>query len=79
LTLSSKDDLSLMIQIDDSQGVTVSSSKEIAITAKQDITFNSGGKLSISAAEEIQLHCQESQITLNDQIEIDGMKINREM
>jgi hypothetical protein len=79
LTLSGKDDTALMIQIDQNQGVIISSDKELEITAKQDITFDSGAKMRITAGDTIQLTCQNSQIVMNDVITIDGTKINREI
>jgi hypothetical protein len=79
LALSGKDDTTLMIQIDDNQGVIISSDREIAITAKQDMVFNAGAKFCVTAGETIQLSCQTSRITLNNRIAIDGAKINRGM
>jgi hypothetical protein len=79
LTLNGKEDMTLMIQVDEQQGVTISSDRELAITAKRDLTFEAGAKLSITAGDTIQLNCQNSQITMNDLIAIDGTKINREM
>jgi hypothetical protein len=77
LTLSGKNDNPLMIQIDDHTGVTVLSGKGLEISAKQDIALNTGQKLSITAGEAIELSCRGSRIMMNDQVEIDGAKINR--
>jgi hypothetical protein len=79
ITLSGKDDNVLMIQIDDQKGVTVASGKELAIAAKRDININTGQKLRITAGEAIELQCRDSRIALNDLVEVEGVKINREM
>lgn len=62
----------IYISLNEGDGVTISSSANVALKAEKDITIDAGGSVNIAAGEEMAIRCKTGEILMNQKVEING-------
>ena len=62
----------IYIDLKDSGGITITSTKPININTDSELKIDSKKKITISAEEQIAMKCKTSQIMLNEMVDISG-------
>jgi uncharacterized protein (DUF2345 family) len=66
----------VVLQLNDSDGVTISTQKNISLIAKNEFSITAKGKLSIAAEQQLSIACKESNILMTGGItHIKGKKV----
>jgi hypothetical protein len=74
LVITAKDG-EVLIRLNEDEGIEVFSTKQVKIYAKEDITIDSGKKMIITAGEEIDINCKESNIKMDGVTYIKGKQV----
>ena len=64
----------MMVVLDDAEGITIASDKNVVITAAENMIIKSDGEIDIQATDSIQLVKGNSKLTLKDELEIEGVR-----
>jgi hypothetical protein len=74
IVLTGKDG-EVFFRINEQTGIEIFSTKPVKITSQAEISMESQKKILISAADEINISCKESQIQMNGETDIRGSKV----